>query len=147
MFIYYIFDVFSVYSLNYQQSFTLESTTSDKYPTNRSIESFVGRKCFEFIWKDGDPSACIGLSDAHSGSKVFIMGTDYFVFRGSSGVSSSIFTNLSIRIEKNKRYMVCFDMHINKLILIYHNNTYVYDHYYSHNSKWNILIMQGSNTY
>ena len=39
--------------------------------------------------------------------------------------------------------MVCFDMQINKVILIYKNETYSYNHDFLPNSKWKILFHQG----
>ena len=53
---------------------------------------------------------------------------------------------LSINFTQNERYMICFDMLINKLILIYENQIFSYEHAYERNTKWNIRFNQGNYT-
>lgn len=139
--------LFSIHEANFNRIFDVNSTDLDKYPRYTSIESFIGRKCFEFEWISGDLSFSIGIASVISVSTAHFFGgsgNEQFRSRDTKGVDHS--TNLSINFELNARYMFCFDMQINKVLLIYKNQTFSYNHNFLSNTKWNIIFAQGTQT-
>ena len=143
---------FSVYENNYSKLFELNSTKEIQFPAYQSNESFIGRKCFEFEWKSGRKGFAVGISSVSSKSKAFFYGgletdNEKFISRDEeANQANDKIEQLSINFTQNKRYMICFDMLINKLILINENQIYSYDHVYEPNTKWKVLFHQGNYT-
>ena len=140
---------YTVHVTNYFQIFELNSTEKVRYPGYKSIESFIGRKCFEFEWIGGDKGFAIGIYSVSSYSETFFWGGleegEQFKSRDTKGnQTNDKIQYLPINFTNNIRYMVCFDMLINKLILIYQNQTFSYDHEFEPNSKWKILFHQAN---
>ena len=140
---------FSVHENNYTKRFELNSTAEDPFPKYKSNEIFIGRKCFEFEWKGGNKSFAVGIFSVSSNSTAFFYGGlgkgEKFLSRDEKGdQENDKIERLSINFTQHTRYMICFDMIINKLILIYENQTFSYNHEYEPNSKWKILFHQGN---
>ena len=129
---------------NPQYSLILDSNKDDYFPRFTSLEKFIGRKCFEFSWVGDGNTFTAGLSHTSSGSLAFFYGIGQFKSRPPDHIEENEqITELSITFEKNKRYMICFDMLVNKIMLIHENNTFIYNHKYMKNSKWSIFFSQG----
>ena len=60
---------FSVHENDYSQVFELNSTEEVIFPEYKSIETFIGRKCFEFEWQSGDKGFGVGVYSVYSKSK------------------------------------------------------------------------------
>ena len=139
---------FSVHETNFYKRWELNSTDENLYPTYNSIESFIGRKCFEFAWINGDETFTIGIRSASEASVAFFyggLGNELFRSRKPGGSpQEDIRTPLLIKFLKNTRYMICYDMKVNKVLLIYGNKTYSYNHNFLTNTKWKIYFAQGS---
>ena len=143
---------FSVHENDYSQVFELNSTNEILWPEYKSIENFIGRKCFEFEWISGDKGFGVGVYSVYSKSKAFFFGgldtKERFISRDpDSNQENDEVKDLSITFTQNTRYMVCFDMMLNKLILVTNENqSFYYDHVYEQNSKWKVLFHQANHT-
>ena len=99
---------FSVHELNFRKKFELYSTEDDPWPAHISNENFIGRKCFEFAWIDGDKRFCVGIQSASTGSSAFFYGgngNEVFKSRDTTGDNTNdIVKPLQVHFSKNARY-------------------------------------------
>ena len=111
---------FSVYDKT--KHFNLTSTEAVQYPIFKSKETFLGRKCFETQWVNGDRHFLAGFSTenvlvamyAYPGKSSIIIRTEY-------GERKEISYKVG-DIEAMKKYMLCIDTIKKNFLMI--NGTY-----------------------
>ena len=137
---------FSVYE-NSTKHFELVSTPEDIYPNVTSIESFQGRKCYEFQWTDYNKSFGIGVQmETKNGVyRAFFWGgnNNYYGQYMSRFGEEWNNTNISLAFDKNVRYMVCIDT-ISNTIHLLNSTDYIMKHSFSlpvpHIKKWTFFL-------
>ena len=148
-----LFSIFDTSNNNYQKNFELQSNEQEIYPNQTSSESFQGRKCYEFEWNNEDESFGVGFvakeniqyqtSFFFAGHSLETPDNNFHIQYLSRNTNKKNSTNLSIRFEKDKRYMICIDTISYQIMLIYNTeyvNSFVFSLPYPKTNKWNVFV-------